>query len=666
MKMKRQTGIHAYVGALSVTATLLALVICAFGAPAASANAISPAQADMLSALATRGAVVDPGTGYGPHGSSVVRGLQALLSEAGYPAGPIDGRYGPLTEQAVMRYQANVGLTVDGVAGPHTLASLAARRVVLGPGAGYPDGSPIVRHLQRLLADAGHSPGPIDGLFGPLTADAVMRYQADVGLPVDGIASQPMLAGLAGRVTVVRPGAGYEAGGSPIVRHLQRLLVRAGYSPGPVDGRYGPLTERAVRRYQANRDLPVNVIVGPRTFADLRLNSGARRPARGNPARATTPTAPASAQATPTTPAARTASSTAPQAPAPTAAAPAQASTASHTTSSIWIGWIALLALLAVGVGAGAVQYLRRRGGSSFMISRNARTRPPPKPRDAKAEEGPPAEQHPRDEQQADGEQRVPAVEHALGGQQAEAVQPAKAAEQPASGEANGAAGDRRREVEVVRGDENGGANGNKEPGDTAQLPTDINEAFNLGVLLEERGDLAGAEASYRRADDHGHAAAASNLGVLLEGHGDQISAEAAYRRADRRGEADGAFNLGVLLDAKEDLAGAEAAYRRADERGHAAAACNLGVLLEEQGDRIGAEAAYRRADRRGEANGSFNLGLLLEEQDDLAGAEAAYHRAEESGDPGVARQAHAALLDLVAGIAGASGGPDSGAVSGT
>jgi TPR repeat protein len=175
----------------------------------------------------------------------------------------------------------------------------------------------------------------------------------------------------------------------------------------------------------------------------------------------------------------------------------------------------------------------------------------------------------------------------------------------------------------------------------------DANGAFNLGVLLEEQGDVTGAEAAYRRAEERGHAAALSNLGVLLEERGDLAGAEGAYRRADQRGDANGAFNLGVLLEEQGDVTGAEAAYRRADAQGHTAAAANLGVLLDELGDRAGAEKAYRRADERGDANGAFNLGVLLERQRDPTGAEAAYRRAEQRGDAKVAQMARAALHDL-------------------
>ena len=51
---------------------------------------------------------------------------------------------------------------------------------------------------------------------------------------------------------LISRGAGYAAPqGSERVRTLQRQLRRAEVSPGPVDGRFGALTEAAVRQFQA-------------------------------------------------------------------------------------------------------------------------------------------------------------------------------------------------------------------------------------------------------------------------------------------------------------------------------------------------------------------------------------------------------------------------------
>jgi hypothetical protein len=157
---------------------------------------------------------------------------------------------------------------------------------------------------------------------------------------------------------------------------------------------------------------------------------------------------------------------------------------------------------------------------------------------------------------------------------------------------------------------------------------------YELGLLLEAQGDLAGAEKAYRRADDAGHTRAACKLGALLEERSARSEAEAAYARADQRGDANGAFNLGRLLEQAGATDRAEAAYRRADERGHPAAGGNLGILLERRGERTEARAAYEQADRRGDANSALNLGILLEDLGDRAGARAAYRRARRRGVP--------------------------------
>ena len=104
-------------------------------------------------------AVLALGSGYSSRdGAARVRALQRRLAGAGYASGPIDGRYGPLTEQAVDRFQAARGLVVDGIAGPLTLAALSRPSVGLYPGAGYAGpGSERVRVLQRRLAQVGLS-----------------------------------------------------------------------------------------------------------------------------------------------------------------------------------------------------------------------------------------------------------------------------------------------------------------------------------------------------------------------------------------------------------------------------------------------------------------------------------------------------------------------------
>ena len=84
----------------------------------------------------------------------------------------------------------------------------------------------------------------------------------------------------------VARGTGYaRAGGSRRVREVQRRLRSLGYHPGPVDGLYGPRTERAARRFQEARRLRADAVVGPRTLLALRTRDDARRPAATPPPR---------------------------------------------------------------------------------------------------------------------------------------------------------------------------------------------------------------------------------------------------------------------------------------------------------------------------------------------------------------------------------------------
>jgi peptidoglycan hydrolase-like protein with peptidoglycan-binding domain len=154
---------------------------------------------------------------------------------------------------------------------------LLSGHLLLAPGAGYgtAGGSPAVRAMQMLLARAEDRPGPIDGLYGPLTEHAVRRFQAAHGLAVDGIAGPVTVAAITSPTPVLYPGAGYGLNaGSTTVRTLQRTLHRLGFFAGRVDGRYGPLTIHAVQRFQRAHGLEPDVVVGART--ERALSASAR------------------------------------------------------------------------------------------------------------------------------------------------------------------------------------------------------------------------------------------------------------------------------------------------------------------------------------------------------------------------------------------------------
>jgi hypothetical protein len=116
----------------------------------------------------------------------------------------------------------------------------------------------------------------------------------------------------------------------------------------------------------------------------------------------------------------------------------------------------------------------------------------------------------------------------------------------------------------------------------------DARGMFNLGYLLEKRGDEAEAESWYRRAADAGNAAAMTNLGILLKERGDEAAAEVWWRRAAAAGSAAAMFNLGYLLEERGDEAQAESWWRRAAKAGSTFAKSRLGLRLRERQGRAG------------------------------------------------------------------------------
>lgn len=202
----------------------------------------------------------------------------------------------------------------------------------------------------------------------------------------------------------------------------------------------------------------------------------------------------------------------------------------------------------------------------------------------------------------------------------------------------------------------------------------DAGGAFNLGVVLHQRGDDQGAKAAYERAEQRGDPDAAFNLGVLYYESGELDLAEGAWQRSAGRGHVRAAANLLFLsryrrraerrIPVEPDAPGLaefeELSYRRADQSGAAAGAFNLGVMLHQQGDTAGAVAAYERAERRGDPDAAFNLGVLLYEVGDLDGAEAAWRRSAERGDVAAAENLDFLLRHRheleTAGVAGEEG----------
>ncbi|MPW27198.1 peptidase [Alkalibaculum sp. M08DMB] len=129
---------------------------------------------------------------FGMRGNSVNE-LQRDLSSIGYSVGPIDSIFGNQTRQAVTRFQRDNSLSVDGVAGPQTFATLKRKISTNNQTPSYTGlirhgmrGEPV-RELQYNLKTLGYSVGVVDGIFGNITRQSVIAFQRDNGLTVDGV-----------------------------------------------------------------------------------------------------------------------------------------------------------------------------------------------------------------------------------------------------------------------------------------------------------------------------------------------------------------------------------------------------------------------------------------------------------------------------------------------
>jgi peptidoglycan hydrolase-like protein with peptidoglycan-binding domain len=134
---------------------------------------------------------------------------------------------------------------------------------VLRPGAS----GEVVRQLQQALKALGYDPGAVDGQFGSRTEAAVRAFQSAQGIDVDGIVGDVTWLNIDEADMsnpTIRPGST----GNP-VRRAQKRLTLGGYDTGGVDGIFGASTEAAVRRFQGDRGLTVDGIVGPRTWAEI-------------------------------------------------------------------------------------------------------------------------------------------------------------------------------------------------------------------------------------------------------------------------------------------------------------------------------------------------------------------------------------------------------------
>lgn len=144
----------------------------------------------------------------------------------------------------------------------------------------YGDTGEAVAALQELLHARGFDPGPVDGIFGPLTEAAVKAAQRHFGLEVDGLAGRLTIGALRAQVpTGARAGADSDGTGA-WGEDLDAGSTQVGESVSRAQAAAGRPPRVSIDRADAGDSRPTTTAVGT-TQEGARANAGTVLPADG-------------------------------------------------------------------------------------------------------------------------------------------------------------------------------------------------------------------------------------------------------------------------------------------------------------------------------------------------------------------------------------------------
>ena len=225
-----------------------------------------------------------------------VEALQEKLHETDYLKCNPTGYFGTDTQNAVVQFQVDHGgLAVDGKAGPETRKALlganyteidssrevngsgqqtesastspASGATALNPG----DKGSDVSDLQQRLKDREYYEYPsITGYYGPVTTEAVEKFQRTNNLAVTGVMDAESLSLLksdGAKYYTMYPG---DSGDD--IKTMQDRLSEIGYFDAASTGYFGSITTSAVKSFQDANGLSVDGVVGKDTRRVLYSN----------------------------------------------------------------------------------------------------------------------------------------------------------------------------------------------------------------------------------------------------------------------------------------------------------------------------------------------------------------------------------------------------------
>jgi peptidoglycan hydrolase-like protein with peptidoglycan-binding domain len=151
----------------------------------------------------------------------------------------------------------------------------------------YGSESTQVKTLQKALKSKGYYSGTVDGKYGGSTYAAVVKFQKAIGISADGKAGNLTLTALYDGITAANyidskkahgltasKGTLYYGLQGDKVKTLEKLLKKAGYFKGGIDGKFGEMTLIAVKRFQLAKGLKGDGYAGAQTMKLLKEATG--------------------------------------------------------------------------------------------------------------------------------------------------------------------------------------------------------------------------------------------------------------------------------------------------------------------------------------------------------------------------------------------------------
>jgi len=222
--------------------------------------------------------------------------LQEALYEKGYLKVKPTGYYGTDTQSAVIAYQKDHDLRVDGKAGPETLSSLYGDDYEPIPETRFAeeddnetvtpkyedalkvgDRGDTVTAVQEALKKYGYYYyEKITGYYGPITEEAVRKFQRSNELTETGSLNEDELALLLeGRPKYY---VMYQGDKGDDIELMQQRLRTLGYMDSSSTGYFGTITLAAVKEFQEVNGLKVDGKVGKDTRAILYSEDAKKAP----------------------------------------------------------------------------------------------------------------------------------------------------------------------------------------------------------------------------------------------------------------------------------------------------------------------------------------------------------------------------------------------------